>query len=197
MRMHGEGVKRYVRAALFVVIVLAIAVMTPVTCARLCRGADVAGFRPLVVLGGSMEPTIRVGSVVLTRRVDPEDIRSGEVITFRTPASDGDDPGLSDTLTTHRVTAIVQSDGELAFRTKGDGNEPEDSWLIPARAVVGRAVLAVPYLGYLSALPKTRLGYVALILIPGLTLIVLEVRSLMLAWRRRTGFRETEPEAGG
>ena len=38
------------------------------------------GYRPLFIKSGSMEPTIPVGSVVLSRVIDAHDARPGEII---------------------------------------------------------------------------------------------------------------------
>jgi signal peptidase len=43
------------------------------------------GWRVDTVLSGSMEPSLRSGGIVVTRPVTLSDIRSGDVITFRSP----------------------------------------------------------------------------------------------------------------
>lgn len=53
----------------------------------------------------------------------------------------------------HRVVALAQypaSSGGVGYRTKGDANSNPDGWTVPAEAVVGKVVMRIPRLGYLS-----------------------------------------------
>jgi len=96
------------------------------------------GFGTYIVTGGSMEPTIHKGSLVLIQPVEAHDVKVGDVITFQQYGQ----------TTTHRVIAIGQSSTGLAFKTKGDANtvaDPEDK-TFPGE--VGVARLAIPALGY-------------------------------------------------
>jgi len=80
----------------------------------------VSGLSTFVVTGGSMEPSIQKGSLVLVQPVSPSEVKVGDVITFQ----------HYDQTTTHRVTSISSTaPGGLAFTTKGDANvvaDPED-----------------------------------------------------------------------
>ena len=99
----------------------------------------VIGMETLMVTGGSMEPNIHKGALVLVQPVDPSAIKVGDVITFQQYGQ----------TTTHRVIAIGQNTaGALVFKTKGDANvvaDPEDKYF-PAQ--VGIVRLAVPVAGY-------------------------------------------------
>ena len=134
------------------------------------------GSRAMVVLSGSMEPSIRVGSVLFTRAVQPGEIRPGDVITFVAPAPAG---GASTTsrITTHRVTAVVPVRGKagIGFKTKGDANNAPDSWTIPAASVLGRQVATIPLLGYVGAFARSRPGFLLLIVLPACILVVIEI----------------------
>lgn len=79
----------------------------------------------IVVAGGSMRPALAVGDIVLVREVPAQDIRAGDVITFR------DEGGL---FVTHRV--IGHEDGD--FVTQGDANETPDRLPVQPEHVVGR-----------------------------------------------------------
>ena len=94
------------------------------------------GWHTTVVDGESMSPTIARGDVVITRP-DASGLRgTGQVILFRSP----DHPGKT---TLHRVRA--NKDGWLV--TQGDHNRDPDTAKVPASAVVGRAVLRIPWIG--------------------------------------------------
>lgn len=97
------------------------------------------GVQPALVSGVSMEPSLHHGDVVLTRRVPPETLRPGDVIRFRS----GQVPVL------HRIVQVRRGgDGALVFTTRGDANPYPDP-PVPAAAVEGKVVFAVPRIGLL------------------------------------------------
>lgn len=120
------------------------------------------------VLSGSMEPDLRVGGVVVSKPVEPGEISVGDIIVYRS----------GETLTTHRVIEVINQPGEFSLLTKGDANEDPDMSPVPASSVVGKVFFDLPYLGYLAAFVKTRLGFLLAILLPGLGIISLELKSL-------------------
>lgn len=77
------------------------AVVLLVATAALALLAPCFGFGIDIVFSGSMEPELKVGSVVITRPVDSEDIEAGDVIAFRSPHNG--------TLMSHRVIAVEQN----------------------------------------------------------------------------------------
>ncbi len=90
------------------------------------------GWRPMVIIGGSMEPVIHRGDVVV---VDPKaQVDDGDVITFADP-----DRGVI----THRVR-WREPDGRI--RTRGDANHADDPLLDPTN-VIGKSRLVVPMVG--------------------------------------------------
>ena len=82
------------------------------------------GYRPLVVLSGSMEPTFKVGSIVYYKKVNQKEIRINDVITFKM-----DD----DKLVSHRVYSIIDNQ----YITKGDANNSVDALKIDYSKIVG------------------------------------------------------------
>ena len=105
----------------------------------------VLGYGSFIVTGGSMEPTIHIGSLVLVQPVDPDRVQIGDVITFQQYGQ----------TTTHRVIAIGQSSTGLTFKTKGDANtvaDPEDK-TFPAE--VGVVRLATPGIGFAALYIQT------------------------------------------
>ena len=91
-------------------------------------------FDLLVVRGGSMEPAIRIGSVVIVDRADRVP-RVGTVATFLDPSGE---------LVTHR---IVGFDGTKIV-TKGDANSARDITERASADLKGTVVLGIPFLGY-------------------------------------------------
>jgi len=100
----------------------------------------VAGYRPVVVLSGSMEPTYHVGSVIYYKQAPFEAIAEGDPVTFRV--------GEDGALVTHRV--VEKREDTQEFVTKGDANETADPSPVAFRSIVGKAAgFTIPYAGYL------------------------------------------------
>lgn len=99
------------------------------------------GYQAEPVLSGSMEPTMKTGSVAFVKPVDASLVRKGDVVTFQNPDAKG-------MLITHRVVKVERTDEGTIYRTKGDANSTEDPWRLKAAGTVGRLEFDVPYLGY-------------------------------------------------
>jgi signal peptidase len=119
-----------------------------------------------VIQGRSMEPGIPFGSLIMDGPVARGMFKVGDVVTIRA------DNGV---IISHRVTRTVVLRGERYYEIKGDANRTPDPVLVPARDVIGRVALHVPYLGYLVAMLGTSSGLISLLamLAAGLVLIVL------------------------
>lgn len=157
----------------------------------------IKGYKPLVVLGGSMEPEIHVGSVVLVSPIEVADIAVDDIITFKTPQDSKvfeDHPG---SLTTHRVVEVVDEGGALGFKTKGDANEDPDTWVVPAADVLGEAGFSVPYAGYFVNFTKTRNGFLLLIILPAVFIIIGEIRNIFKCVKEGTKKKETSEPTDG
>ena len=121
-----------------------ILVVLVVILAILLVGARLIGLQVFTVLSGSMEPTYHVGSLIYVKKVDPFQLKSGDVITFMLD---------EDTVATHRVADVIPDEEDasvIRFRTKGDANEAEDGSLVHYRNVIGTPVFTIPKLGYLA-----------------------------------------------
>lgn len=147
-----------------------------------------------VVLSSSMSPTYEAGDAVVVNEVPPEKIQEGDVITFRAPSGIAGQTEGADRIT-HRVVRVVEKDGELYFRTKGDANEEVDKQLVPAENVVGRVVFGIPYIGYVTTFAGGRTMQLALIIVPAVLLVVNEVWTLARA--ARTASDDDGTSSGG
>ena len=103
--------------------------------------ATLTGRHAAIIGGGSMAPTIPLGSMVVVEPVANRPLRVGEVATFRTPAG---------VVVTHRIARVVERSDGTWYETKGDANAHPDPALWPSSAVTGRLVMAIPGAGYAS-----------------------------------------------
>jgi signal peptidase len=127
------------------------------------------GWRTDTVLSGSMSPTLRLGDLMVTEPVAADAIKVGDIITYRSP--------IDGSLVAHRVVEI-QSQSELAFRTKGDANDRPDPYLVTSQNVVGVVKFSVPLLGYPVQFIKTPLGFALVLGIPGAAIISMEMKNI-------------------
>lgn len=110
------------------------------------------GFRYYTVLTNSMVPEFSSGDMIFVKVSDAKSIQTGDIITFN-PSSG------SDAYLTHRVTEKItnyQGTGVTCFRTKGDANKDEDSFLIDEDRVIGKVQFHVPRLGVIVRFVQLR-----------------------------------------
>lgn len=132
-------------------------------------------YRLMVVLSGSMAPTLLAGDAVLTR-AGVTSLQEGDIVTFRRQGE----------LVTHRVVEVQA--GQLV--TRGDANNAPDPWPVAISDVEGVYVLRLPFLGYLVWFARQPLGWVSLVILPAAVLVASEVRNLVDIWRSRTESEE-------
>ncbi|MGE9363024.1 signal peptidase I [Isoptericola nanjingensis] len=102
-----------------------------------------AGATPYGVATGSMRPALDVGTLVVVRPVDVDEITTGQVVTYQLRSGDP-------TVVTHRVVGLGATvDGERTLLTRGDANAVADPEPVQAVQVRGTLWYAVPQLGRL------------------------------------------------
>lgn len=129
-------------------------------------GVKILGFEVYTVLSGSMEPEYRTGSVIYVKSVEPEELKVGDVITYKLTAESN---------ATHRIIEIVpdgNAPNTLYFRTKGDANDTEDAALVHEQNVIGKPIFTIEYLGYIANFVQNPPGRYLSIAI-GLILIII------------------------
>ena len=128
------------------------------------------GANLLVVVSQSMEPTIPMGSIVVSHpQVGDEAIRVGDVITFSVA-----DLGGEEVFVTHRVVEAIRNGVDVMYRTQGDGVNEPDLVLVAPDQIVGRMWFNLPLVGYIVAFIRTPLGYLTLVGLPALLFILHE-----------------------
>lgn len=145
---------------------------------------SVFGYNLYYIVTGSMEPTIAVGDIILSKQASVEELKVGDIVTFT-----GESGELDGKIVTHRIQSVYEENGQIYVITKGDANTINDP---PLR---GEAVLAVmkcrvPLLGSLVRVINTPLGFLTLVITPLLISLVKEIIDLIRA------FRSTKEELG-
>jgi signal peptidase len=109
------------------------------------------GVKPTIIESGSMQPNLNVGDVTIIVPLAPDTIRIGDIIQYHT----------SETVIVHRVIAKDMQNGQLLFTTKGDANNAPDAEPVNEHQVMGKAVLTIPKIGWVSIALKTAISTVA------------------------------------
>ncbi len=107
----------------------------------------------VLVSGGSMEPRLSDGDLVLTRR--DSHYRRGDVIAYRIPRGDVG----AGSMIIHRIAG---GDGRTGFITRGDNRTQPDMWRPSEAQIAGRQVASIPAAGDLLRLLGTPLVLAAL-----------------------------------
>jgi signal peptidase len=97
-------------------------------------------FYPATVAGGSMSPALELGDMVIAAKVSSDAIREGDIIEFQ----------HGEVRVIHRVVATEGSGDARQFITKGDANDRPDIDPVSAEEVKGKAMFAVPKLGWVT-----------------------------------------------
>ncbi|HBH46575.1 MAG TPA: signal peptidase I [Candidatus Jacksonbacteria bacterium] len=126
-------------------------------------------FKVLVVLSGSMEPTIKTGSIIIIKAAP--DYKIDDIITFSQNPTD-----KRDISTTHRIVGIENN----GFQTKGDANNAPDGSIITKNQVQGKVIIKIPYLGYGVEAARQPAGFAAIVIIPAAIIIAGEVKKIVV-----------------
>lgn len=130
---------------------------------------SIGGYSPLIVLTDSMFPDIKSGDLIITKAADAKDVKVGDVISFFDP------DGSGTSVLTHRVVELVEEDGKLFFRTKGDANNSEDPSLAPAENLIGLYQSKINGAGNVAMFLQSTPGLIVCIGVPLVLLVGFEL----------------------
>jgi len=126
-------------------------------------------YKLMIVQSGSMEPAIKLGSVVIVKPAN--DYKIGDVISFGAVTK-------TKAPTTHRISDIKVENGKISYITKGDANNAPDQREITKRDIVGKVLFSIPYLGYAVDFAKRPLGFSLIIIVPAALIIIDEIKNI-------------------
>lgn len=143
MKKAGKIFSRIMAVISVVIFIFGLTIFVSVLRASAGKAPSVFGFSVLQVTSGSMEPEIPVGGIVIVRKVKPDSLKVGDVISFYS-----NDIDISGKVNTHRIIEIKQSEsGEKIFRTKGDANEYADTAAVFEIDLVGKMIMNLGSVG--------------------------------------------------
>ena len=116
---------------------------------------SIFGYKPFIVLSGSMETEIYVGDLVIVKEVDPSTLEVNDIIAFR------DSENL---VTTHRIINIVNTDKGKCFETKGDNNNTKDDSIVCPDSVEGKYHSKISKIGNAILFIQQPLGFAVMMM---------------------------------
>ena len=116
---------------------------------------SVFGYKPFIVLSGSMETEIYVGDLVIVKEVDSSTLEVNDIIAFR------DSENL---VTTHRIVDVVNTDKGRCFETKGDNNNTKDDNIVCSDSIEGKYHSKISKIGNAILFIQEPLGFIVMML---------------------------------
>lgn len=158
-RKNGFRLAGQIITGVFAALFLMILCLFSYTAIARARGnplPTVFGLGSAVVLSGSMEPELPVGSLLLIH--SEESYEAGEIVTYQ------DEYG---NIVTHRLVSL--QNGEAV--TRGDANNTDDA-PFPASKILGKVTAVLPGVGSAILWLRTPLGICTILLILALLMII-------------------------
>ena len=127
-------------------------------------GLFIYGIQPYVVETGSMEPTLKTGSLCfVNKRVEFKDMKKGDIIAFKLD---------SGSFATHRIEKVT----DQGFITKGDANSAVDNIVVTNNDFIGKNVFSIPGVGKIVKNTQTPSGKIIL----GTVVVVLFLAGILI-----------------
>lgn len=122
-----------------------------------------------IVVSGSMEPTLKVGSVVIV--LPKDEYYPDDIVSFKIGEKENN-------TVTHRILARNYLNGihrPPIYLTKGDANKSFDPGKLEEKQIIGKSLFSIPYLGYLVNYFKKPYGFILFVIIPATIIIYEEI----------------------
>lgn len=113
------------------------------------------GIKSLIIISESMEPNIMPNDAIFVKEVPEAELKVGDVISFK-------DDGF---INTHRIVEIVNENGEIKYRTKGDNNKRNDRNLVEYIDIEGKYIFKINGLGTFTEIIKNKTTLIGLLVI--------------------------------
>lgn len=117
----------------FVVIIIYNIFLTLISISNEKEITNVFGYSAYIITTESMKPTLNVGDLIITKKVNEKYLKKDDIITF----------SKNFEIITHRI--VIKNNEE--YITKGDNNISEDLFVLKSDEILGRKVFKIPYLG--------------------------------------------------
>ena len=112
------------------------------------------GIKMYVIVSGSMKPELEIGDIIIVKNTKAEELQEEDIISFR----------RGQTVVTHRITEILELEGEKQFRTKGDSNNVEDAEYVREKEIEGKVIKKIPTIGKIILLLNDKIIIIVIVI---------------------------------
>ena len=135
---------------------------------------DFFGYKPFIVLSGSMEPSIMTGDMVFVKETDPDSLKVGDVIAYKSGSA----------VVTHRIVEVKSENGETRYVTQGDANNAADQGMVKPADVEGIYQRRIAGAGNLAMFMQTTTGVILFVVCPLVLFVLWDVIRRQLESRK-------------
>lgn len=171
-----------------ILLIVLVAVVILMFNARISGEApNVFGYQIFRVSSGSMEPELMIGDVILVKDAKPEDVKAGDIVTYK-----GEEGDLDDKFITHKMLEDpVYTDGHYIFKSQGvaEGTLPDPDWY--EDQLVGVYVCKIPFIDSVYSFFVTPYGLITFVLVIVL-LFGYELISLVISYKTLDGIEDSD-----
>ena len=120
-----KQIKEIIIKVLYVLILLYLLIFIPVFW----------GYKPLVVISGSMEPVLKVGGILYYKEYNIKSFKEGDILVYKSNK--------------HIISHRIVNKNNNSFITKGDANKGVDRKKVYNKQIIGKGTnFSLPYIGY-------------------------------------------------
>ena len=141
-------------------------------------------FSAYVIVSPSMVPTIKIDDAIVVKRVDNDNYKVGDIITFA--SKDSNYEGLA---VTHRIVEKQKLDANTSvYTTKGDNNKMIDPASVKTDAIYGKVLFKVPKVGKIQEFFSHPANYLVCLLGPAIIFISYEITRIFVVMNKKKKF---------
>ncbi len=157
---------------LMVVLAIVMMLFTMVSIIFNSTDKSILGYKAYIVLSDSMSKTdFDAGDLIIVKEVDSSTLQEGDIIAYISQNTESYGEVI-----THKIRSLTNNNNnEPGFITYGTTTDTNDSTIVTYPYVLGKYSFHIPKLGTFFNYLKTTPGYITCILIPFLTLIIIEI----------------------
>lgn len=163
------------------IVVFLFAIVVIVSVMRTPKGEPpmIFGHTMLQVVSPSMEPELKIGSVVMVKNADTSEISEGDIVSFYTR-----DPDIYNSVVTHRVVEVKKQKGGDVLYTKGDANPARDAYPVKNNQLIGKVTGVSNIIGTFVMILSYRWVFALFIIVPVLYILISNGCKLIASLRR-------------
>lgn len=118
----------YIFISILILLVILIGIIFVQTKINPDKIPTIFGYKPFIVLSGSMETELYKGDLAIVKSIDVKKLKVNDIIAFK---------DKENYIVTHRIVDVVKDNGTTKFVTKGDNNNTKDSGYVEEDNIEG------------------------------------------------------------